>query len=57
MKVGQKSIVRWISQRVGKRSEPTMHKEALSHLRELEAVELRQVSGGTGSPSLPKVGW
>jgi hypothetical protein len=57
MKVGQKSIVRWISQRVGKLSESTVHKAALSQVRELEAVELRQVSGGSGSSSLPKVGW
>ena len=56
MKVGQKSIVRWISARVGKRIEPTMPKSPLSQLRELETEQLRQVSGGTGS-SLPKVGW
>jgi hypothetical protein len=50
MKVGQTNIVRWISQRVAKRTEPVKN----AAVRELNADQLRHVSGGT---SLPNKGW
>jgi hypothetical protein len=57
MKVGQKTIVRWISKRLAKRSEVTATKTASAALVELDAEQLRHVGGGTGSSQLPKVGW
>ncbi len=58
MKVGQKTIVRWISKRVAKRSEPVARQSSLSPCQELDAEQLRQVSGGVGGNSqLPRVGW
>jgi uncharacterized membrane protein YqiK len=56
MKVGQKNLVRWISERVGKRSEPIIKSRA-SQMRELDSEQLRHVGGGNGSTQLPKVGW
>ena len=53
MKVDQKSIVRWISKRVAKRAE----RSPMPALRELDLVQLRHVSGGTGETGLPYKGW
>lgn len=57
MKVGQKTIVRWISKRLAKRSEVPATKTASAALIELDSEQLRHVGGGTGSSQLPKVGW
>lgn len=58
MKVGQKSIVRWMTKWVSKSVEPTSHKQASRSLREIDSDQLRQVSGGNGGSSqLPKTGW
>jgi hypothetical protein len=55
MKVGQKTIVRWIAKRAAKRSEGTMVQP--SPLRELSPEQQRQVGGGNGSSQLPKTTW
>lgn len=57
MKVGQKTIVRWISKQVAKRSESSAGKSLLTGMRELDADQLRHVSGGSGSTNLPKTTW
>jgi hypothetical protein len=57
MKVGQRTIVRWISKRVGKRSESAARGTTPASLRELDSEQLRHVSGGNGSAQLPKTGW
>lgn len=57
MKVGQKAIVRWISKQVARRSEPSARKSSLAGMRELDAEQLRHVSGGSGSSQLPKTNW
>ena len=58
MKVGQKSIVRWVSKWANKSQEPAGNKQAPKGLREIDSEQLRQVSGGTGGSSqLPKTGW
>jgi hypothetical protein len=54
MKVGQKTIVRWIAKRAAKRNEGTGLQP--SPLRELSTEQQRQVGGGNGSTQLPKVG-
>jgi hypothetical protein len=57
MKVGQKSIIRWVAKLVAKEPRGAEHK-AGSELRTLSADQLRQVSGGTGtSTGLPNKGW
>jgi hypothetical protein len=56
MKVGQKTIVRWIAKRAAKRSEGAAAVQP-SQLRELDADQQRQVGGGNGSSQLPKLGW
>jgi hypothetical protein len=50
MKVGQKTIVRWISKRAAKRSESAPGKTPIAELRELSPEMLRHVGGGNGSP-------
>jgi hypothetical protein len=55
MKVGQKTIVRWIAKRVTKRGEGTAVQSL--PLRELSAEQQRQVGGGSGPSQLPKLGW
>jgi hypothetical protein len=57
MKVGQKSIVRWVAKLVAK--EPSgAQRKAGDELRVLSADQLRQVSGGTGtSTGSPNKGW
>ena len=55
MKVGQ-NIVRWVAKLVAK--EPQRSTGKAQSLRALDADQLRQVSGGTGtSTSLPNKGW
>jgi len=48
MKVGQKAIVRWISKQAAKRSGAAARKASFAELRELDADQLRHVSGGGG---------
>jgi hypothetical protein len=56
MKVGQKTIVRWIAKRAAKRSKGAAVQA--SQLRELDAEQQRQVGGGTGTgTSSPRLGW
>lgn len=57
MKVGQKSIIRWVAKLVAK--EPSSaERKAGNELRVLSADQLRQVSGGTGgSAGTPTKGW
>jgi hypothetical protein len=58
MKVGQKSVARWISKLVTQSTSHSARKSTAAGLRELDVEQLRQVSGGTGSSSqLPKTGW
>jgi hypothetical protein len=57
MKVGQKSIIRWVAKLVAKEPRGAQHK-AGSELRTLSADQLRQVSGGTGTNTgSPNKGW
>lgn len=57
MKVGQKSIIRWVAKLVAKEPSGAQRKSG-DELRVLSADQLRQVSGGTGgSSSLPNKGW
>lgn len=57
MKVGQKSIIRWVAKLVAK--EPgSAERKGGNELRVLSTEQLRQVSGGTAaSSSLPNKGW
>jgi hypothetical protein len=58
MKVGQKSIVRWMSKWVSKAQDPAAKALTSKRLREIDSEQLRQVSGGSGGPStLPNKGW
>jgi hypothetical protein len=58
MKVGQKSIGRWVCKLVTKTTVRTDAKQFAASLRVLDAEQLRQVSGGTGGASQgPKTGW
>jgi hypothetical protein len=57
MKVGQQTIVRWMSKLVAKDAGRSDHKQPALELRELSAEQQRQVGGGSGgSTQLPKVG-
>jgi hypothetical protein len=57
MKVGQKSIIRWVGKLFAK--EPQRSQRSLGNsLRALDEVQLRQVSGGGGqSTGTPTKGW
>jgi hypothetical protein len=58
MKVGQKTIVRWMSKVAAKSASQSAHKQSVTKLRELDVEELRYVSGGDGSSTqLPKGTW
>jgi hypothetical protein len=58
MKVGQKAIVRWMSKLVAKGASRPVRKGCPAGLRELDAEQLREVSGGVGdSTQLPRTGW
>jgi hypothetical protein len=57
MKVGQKSIVRWMANLGAKSIGQAARKNAVAAPRELDAELLRHVGGGMGSATqLPKVG-
>jgi hypothetical protein len=58
MKVGQKAIVRWMSRLVTKGATRSARKVSAAGLRELDAEQLREVSGGAdNSTQLPRTGW
>lgn len=58
MKVGQKAIVRWMSKLVAAGASRSARKQYSSGLRELDAEQLRHVSGGDGGASqTPTKGW
>jgi hypothetical protein len=58
MKVGQKTIVRWMSKLAARRAGRLGQKQSATGLREVTADQLRHVSGGDGGSSqLPKTGW
>ena len=57
MKVGQKSLARWISKLVAQTAGRSARKSMSAGLRELDAEQLRQVSGGAVGTQLPKTGW
>ncbi len=58
MKVGQKSIVRWISMVAAKVSGQPARKPSVFKLRELDSEQLRHVGGGDGGASQsPKGTW
>jgi hypothetical protein len=48
MKVGQKTIVRWMSKFVAKGNGRSERSLSSVHLRELDTAQLRHVSGGDG---------
>jgi hypothetical protein len=50
MKVGQKTIVRWMSKRLAKGREPVLPRSSTS-FAELSIQQLRHVAGGTDSPN------
>lgn len=52
MKVGQKSIVRWVSKVVAVGSGRPAHKAGSPSLRELDVEQLRYVSGSSGGSTL-----
>lgn len=57
MKVGQKSIVRWVAKLLVKESGRAQRKSS-GELQTLSADQLRQVSGGVGeSNGTPTKGW
>jgi hypothetical protein len=56
MKVGQKTIVRWISKLAAKDAGRSARGQSDSKLQALDSEQLRQVSGGAGSTQLPRVG-
>ena len=51
MKVGQKTIVRWMSKLVAKGNGRSARKMSAANLRELDTEQLRFVSGGDGGSS------
>jgi hypothetical protein len=58
MKVGQKTIVRWMSKLVAKGNGRSARNLAAASLRELDTEQLRHVSGGDGgSNSSPGKTW
>ena len=57
MKVGQKSLVRWMSKLAAKGASQSAHKQSVTKLRVLDVEQLRYVSGGGGSTQLPKGTW
>lgn len=58
MKVGQKSIVRWMSKLVATGASRSARKQCVVGLRELDVEQLRHVSGGNGGSSqTPTKGW
>ena len=59
MKVGQKAIVRWMSKLVTTGTSRSVRKQHTAGLREIDAGQLRHVSGGDGggTSSTPTKGW
>jgi hypothetical protein len=57
MKVGQKTIVRWMSKLVANGAGRSPRQQNSAALRELDVEQLRHVGGGNGSSQLPKTGW
>jgi hypothetical protein len=57
MKVGQKTIVRWMSKLVANGSSRSARKHYAVGLRELDAEQLRHVSGGISESQTPTKGW
>ena len=57
MKVGQKTIVRWMSKLVANGASRSVRKQSTAALRELDVEQLRHVGGGDGTSQLPKTGW
>ncbi len=57
MKVGQKTIVRWMSKLVANGASRSVRKQHTAALRELDLDQLRHVGGGDGTSQLPNKGW
>jgi hypothetical protein len=57
MKVGQKSLVRWMSKLVAQGAGRSARKPMAASLRELDTEQLRHVGGGLSEAQLPKHGW
>jgi hypothetical protein len=58
MKVGQKTIVRWMSKLVANGTGRSARKEHSAVLRELDVEQLRHVGGGkVASMQTPYKGW
>ena len=57
MKVGQKTIVRWMSKLVATGASRSVRKQSTAALRELDVEQLRYVGGGDGTSQLPNKGW
>jgi hypothetical protein len=57
MKVGQKSLVRWMSKLVAQGAGRSARKPMTTGLRELDAEQLRHVGGGSGGSQSPKGTW
>jgi hypothetical protein len=58
MKVGQKTIARWMSKVTAKGVSQSARKQSVTKLRELDVEQLRHVSGGDGGATqLPKGTW
>ena len=58
MKVGQKTIVRWMSKLVAKSASRSARTLSTSDVRQLDTEQLRQVCGGSGgSTQGPNRGW
>jgi len=57
MKVGQKSLARWMSKLVAQGAARSTRKPMFAALRELDAEQLRHVGGGLSGTQLPKTGW
>ncbi len=57
MKVGQKSLVRWMSKLMAQGASRPARKATSIGLRELEADQLRHIGGGNGQTSTPYKGW
>ncbi len=57
MKVGQKTIVRWMSKLVANGASRSVRKQSTAALRELDVEQLRHVGGGDGTSQSPNKGW
>jgi hypothetical protein len=57
MKVGQKTIVRWMSKLVAQGSGRSARHRQVAKLHELDLEQLRHVGGGNGESQLPNKGW